>query len=107
MSNDTNYIRPDHNAAVLEPLPELDSDELYREQRKAREAELWNESGYMSHEAILDSIDDEFLLYFRAAFIDKCINSDTQSNLTLAINSLFIKVVDYVEKQAKEDVDNG
>ena len=101
MSNDTNWVRPDHNAydRMLEPLPELDSDELYIEKRKARERVLMASHDYVRDEVIPDCLTDKFIMLFSK-------HLRTGDSGIDAFNELTEQCKLYIAKQARQDIDN-
>lgn len=99
MSNDTNYISPNHNAAVLEPLPELTSDETYIQARKDREKELYTDPDFMRDEVIPACLTDEFIRNF-SSFLASDVGG-VQSVMLLAK-----ACISYVQSQARIDVDD-
>ena len=108
MSNDTNYISPNFNAAdrLLEPLPELVSDEAYIERRKAREDELWDVDTMA--EAIDGNIPLAFFTSIQLARISasRGFNALADEQRLEAMQSIYEVMDKYIQEQAKEDVDN-
>jgi len=99
MSYDTNYIRPNHDAAMLEPLPERVSDDQYIQARKERENELYADLDYLRDEVIpacLDKIALNDLSFF--------LMHDTGGVNFVMRLSKACKA--YIQEQARIDIDN-